>query len=62
MNINRLINMGLRLVMNKGINMAANRGKNPADMTPEERRAAQTARRNGQKARRGLGMLRRFMR
>ena len=54
--------MGLRLVMNKGINMAANRGKNPADMTPEERRAAQTARRNGQKARRGVGMLRRFMR
>ena len=62
MNMNRLINMGVRMLMNKGINMAANRGKHPTEMTPQERQAAQAARQNGQKARRGLGMLRRFMR
>jgi hypothetical protein len=66
MNVNSLINMGMRMLMRKGvnagINMAANRGKKPEDMTPEERQTAQSARGNTQNARRGLGMLRRFMR
>jgi hypothetical protein len=66
MNMNRLINMGVRMLMNKGINkginVAANRGKKPEDMTPEERVAAKSARGNTQNARRSLGMLRRFMR
>ena len=62
MNINRLINMGVRMLMNKGINMAASRGKDPVDMTAEERQAAQAARQNSQKARRSMGILRRFMR
>ena len=62
MNMNRLINMGLRMLMNKGIEVASNRGKKPEDMTPEERQAAKNTRSQAQKARRGLGMMRRFMR
>lgn len=66
MNMNRLINMGLRMLMNKGINkgidMASKKGKRPEDMTPEERAAAQTTRQNAHKARKGLGIARRFMR
>ena len=62
MNMNRLINKGMRMLMNKGISTAARRGKNPADMTPQERASAKTTQHNAQKARRGLGMLRRFMR
>jgi hypothetical protein len=66
MNMNRLINMGMRMLMNKGINkgidVASRRGKNAADMTPEERQAAQNTRKNAGTARRSLGMLRRFMR
>jgi len=62
MNMNRLINMGVRMLMNKGIDVASRRGKRPEDMTPEERQAAQAARKNTGTARRSLGMLRRFMR
>ena len=66
MNIDRLIQMGVRMLLNKGINkgigLAANRGKRAEDMTPEERQSASAARGNAQKARRGLGMIRRFMR
>ena len=62
MNMNRLINMGLRMLMNKGIEVAANKGKKPEDMTPEERKSAQATKANAQKARRGLGLARRFMR
>ena len=62
MNMNRLINMGLRMLMNKGIEVAANRGKKADDMTPEEREAAKKARQSTQTARRSVGMLRRFMR
>ncbi|MGJ8624158.1 MAG: hypothetical protein ACSHW1_15485 [Yoonia sp.] len=66
MNMNRLINMGLRMLMNKGINkgidLASRRGKALEDMTPEERASAQANRQTGRKARRNLNMLRRFMR
>ena len=66
MNMNRLINMGMRMLMNKGVNkgidIASRRGKNAEDMTPQERQTAQTARKNAGTARRSLGMLRRFMR
>lgn len=66
MNMNRLINMGVRMLMNKGINkgidVASRRGKKAEDMTPDERQAAQAARKNTGNARRSLGMLRRFMR
>ncbi|SFR41051.1 hypothetical protein SAMN04488005_1594 [Yoonia tamlensis] len=62
MNMNRLINMGLRMLMNNGIKVAANRGKNPEDMTPEERQSAQATQQNLKKARRGMRMMRRFMR
>jgi hypothetical protein len=62
MNMNRLINMGLRILTNKGIELAARKGKRPEDMTPEERQAAKSAQRNANKARRGLGVARRFLR
>ena len=66
MNMNRLINMGMRMLMNKGINkgidLAAKKGKRAEDMTAEERAAAQNTRQNAQKARKGLGIARRFMR
>ena len=66
MNMNRLINMGLRMLMrrgmNAGIDIASRGGKRPEDMTPEERQAAQRARQNTHQARRGLNIMRRFMR
>ena len=62
MNMNRLINMGLRMLMNKGIDAASRRGKKPEDMTQQERDSAKKARQNTQNARRSIGMLRRFMR
>ena len=62
MNMNRLINMGMRMLMSKGIEIAANKGKRPEDMTPEERQSAKNARNNANKAQRGLRMMRRFMR
>lgn len=66
MNMNRMINMAIRMLMrrgmNAGIDMASRRGKRPEDMTPEERQAARQARQNTHQARRGLNILRRFMR
>jgi hypothetical protein len=62
MNMNRLINMGMRMLMRKGTEMAANRGKRPEDMTSEERAQAKTARQTAQKAQRGMNAARRFMR
>jgi len=62
MNMNRLINIGLRMLVNKGVEVAANRGKQPKDMTPQERAAAQKAQHSARGARRSIGMLRRFMR
>ena len=62
MNMNRLINMGLRMLMRKGTQMAANRGKRPADMTPEERAEARNAQQTAQKAQKGMRAARRFMR
>ncbi len=62
MNMNRLINMGLRMLMRKGTEMAANRGKRPEDMTPQEREQAKSARQTAQKAQRGMRAARRFMR
>ena len=62
MNMNRLINMGLRMLMSKGIDVAARKGKNPAELSPQERASAKATRQNAHKARRGLGLARRFMR
>ncbi|MFA8442913.1 MAG: hypothetical protein ACEPO0_13690 [Yoonia sp.] len=62
MNMNRLINMGLRVLMRKGTEMAANRGKRTEDMTPQEREQAKSARQTAQKAQRGMRAARRFMR
>ncbi len=66
MNMNRLINMAMRMLMRKGINagidVATRGGKRPEDMTAEERQAAQSARNNTHRARRGLRFMGRFMR
>ncbi|EBA12075.1 hypothetical protein [Roseobacter sp. CCS2] len=62
MNMNRLINMGLRMLMRKGTQMMANRGKRPEDMTPEERAKAKEAQQTAQKAQKGMRAARRFMR
>ncbi|WP_333712304.1 hypothetical protein [Yoonia sp.] len=62
MNMNRLINMGLRMLTDKGVALAARKGKRPEDMTPEERKASKSAQQTATKARRGLGLARRFMR
>lgn len=65
MNMNGLINMGIRMLMRKGINkgieVASSRGKKPEDMTPEERQQARGAQQTAQKAQRGMRAARRFM-
>ena len=66
MNMNRLINMGLRMLMRKGINkgiaLASTKGKRPEDMTPEERAQAKETQQTAQKAQKGMRAARRFMR
>ena len=66
MNMNRLMNMVVQIVMRRGINVAidfaARRGKSAGDITASEREHARTARQIGQKAQRGLQLLRRFLR
>ncbi len=66
MNMNRLINMAVRMLMRKGIDagvdVATRRGKRPEDMSAKERQAARSARQNTQSARRSLRFMRRFMR
>jgi hypothetical protein len=68
MDINRLINMLMRLfgrklinaAVNKGINMAAARGKPEAQMTPAQRAQAAQGRKLAQTARQIRGATRRF--
>jgi hypothetical protein len=66
MNMNRLINYGMRMLMRRGIDagidVASRKGKHPENMTAEERQAAKSTRQNTQSARRGLRFMRRFMR
>ena len=66
MNVERLIRMVLRQVMRqgvtKGIDRMSAKGKRVEDMTPAERASYRRNRENAGKARRGLGMLRRFLR
>lgn len=66
MNMNRLINRGMRMLMNrgisKGIDVASRRGKKPEELTAEEQQAARSARGNAQNAQRSMKFLRRFMR
>ena len=62
MNMNRLINMGVRMAMRHGSKYLANRGKSQADMTPDERKSAQSSQVNMRRAQQGLRFFRRFMR
>lgn len=66
MNVNGLINMGVRMLMrkgiNKGIDMAATRGKDPGEMTPEDREQAKSAKQTAAKAKKTMRVARRFMR
>ena len=66
MNMNRLINMGVRMLlrkgMNKGVEVVSNRGNRPEDMTSEQRAQAKSTQQTVQKARKGIRAARRFMR
>ncbi len=62
MNINRLINLGLRMLTQKGIQVIAQKGRRPQDMTPQEREQAKAARQMTQKGQRSIRTARRFMR
>ena len=66
MNMNRMMNMVVQIVMRRGvsgaIDLMARRGKSTGDMTASERENARTARQTGQKAQRGFRLLRRFLR
>ena len=62
MNMNRLMNMVVQIVMRRVIDLVARRGKSAGDMTPSERGSARTARQTGQKAQRGFQLLRRLLR
>lgn len=64
MQVNRIINMLLRIfirkAVNKGIDMAARRGKSPVDMTNEERTQAQKAKQTAGKAQKLARLARRL--
>ena len=65
MNVDRLIRMGMRMLMRKGINkgvqMAASRGKKPEEMTPEEQAQAKNAQQTARQAQKSMRLARRFM-
>ena len=56
----------LRQVINRGISTGikhvASRGKTPAEMTPDERQQAQSAKKAGQNVRRAANVARKMMR
>ena len=68
MNFNQIIDMLIRMVMrklmnfgiNKGIEMASGKGKTPAEMTPEERKAAGDMRAAAKRARQAARITRRM--
>ncbi len=62
MNINRLINLALRMLMKRGAGMTANRNGPPKGTGPDGRKSGYVNRQTMQKARRGMQILRRFMR
>lgn len=66
MNMQRLISMAVRMGLRRGMNAAIKRSarqNNPdRPQTPQDHAAARDARQTGQKARRSLQLLRRFMR
>lgn len=66
MNVNRLINMGLRMLMRRGVGTAMNRvarkGQNPGAPKGQTQPSNTIARDTGRKAGRALRVMRRFMR
>ena len=66
MTIDRLIRMGLRMLMrhgvSRGVDHMARKGRRPEEMTAAELAAWQRNRQSAGKARRNLGLLRRFLR
>lgn len=64
MDMNRLINMVIRMVMRRGmkagIDYAARRGQDPKTMTPEERAKAVEAKDLAGKARKGMRLAKRM--
>ena len=64
MNLDGLVRMLGRMLFNRalrgGIDHVARGGKDPADMTPEERKKAQSARQTARRAQQALRMGRRI--
>lgn len=60
--LNQVIRMTMNMLVSKGINKASQGGKDPQDMTADDRRAAQSKRKNLGRVRQAANMLRRFMR
>ena len=62
--MDRLITMIFRRLLNRGISagidMASRRGKDPAQMTPEERQQAQSAKQTAKRARQAMRLGRRI--
>ena len=69
MNLSQILNMVLRIVtrravelgVNKAIDVAARRGKAPAEMTPEDHKAARASKASTRKAREAMRITRRFL-
>ncbi len=66
MDMNRLISMLTRMFVRKamqtGVDFAARKGKSDAQMTPEERKQAQSAKAMADKAQKASRLARRFLR
>ena len=64
MDMSRMINMVIRLVMRRGVNIgidyAARRGKTPDAMTPEDKAQARAGKEMARKARQGARLARRI--
>ncbi|MFT4701878.1 MAG: hypothetical protein ACI9ND_002601 [Yoonia sp.] len=57
-----MLRMVINMFVSKGINAASKGGRDPKDMTPEERRAAQSKRKNMGRVHQAVNILRRFIR
>ncbi len=60
--LNRLMGRVISKGINAGIDHVARRGKPASEMSPEERKSAQVARKAGQRAKQAANIARKFMR
>lgn len=57
-----MLRMVINMFVSKGINAASKGGRGPKDMTHDERRAAQSKRKNMGRVHQAVNILRRFIR